>query len=169
MHSDSPLPGDLAAADIRSADAAPGEPARGRRSRIARAQAGGSARLDAHILVVDDEPINVKVMQKFLGSAGYQPFLRRRVASRLWSWSAREMPDVVLLDIFLGDINGIEVLKRLRTLPGGKHLPVLILTASNDPDLRRCALELGAIGFITKPISQVDLVAWLRKSPAGLS
>jgi CheY-like chemotaxis protein len=128
------------------------------------AKADGPPQSNAHILLVDDEPINIKVIQMFLATGGYHRFSSAESGQQALDFLAHEMPDLVLLDIFLGDINGIEVLKRLRTLPGGAHLPVLILTASDDPDLKRCALELGATGFVTKPIHQSELVAWLQKS-----
>lgn len=119
---------------------------------------------EAHILLVDDEPINVKVIQKFLAASGYRHFSFATTGQQALEQMEREPPDMVLLDIFLGDINGIEVLRRLRKLPGGARLPVLILTASDDADLKRVALELGAIGFLTKPIHQTELIAWLQKS-----
>jgi CheY-like chemotaxis protein len=182
MQSDSSSPGDLAAGtpvpssavsgNVVSGNAVPGEAASGGPAAQDRALpafgstgvAASTSRFDAHILVVDDEPINVKVIQKFLGGAGYQRISSAESGLQALEMVAREMPDLVLLDVFLADVNGIEVLKRLRALPGGKKLPVLILTASTDADLERCALDLGAIGFITKPISHGELIAWLQKT-----
>ncbi|HEX4146228.1 MAG TPA: response regulator [Pirellulales bacterium] len=126
--------------------------------------AAGARRLDAHILVVDDEQINFKVIQKFLGAAGYRHVSCVESGLQALDLLSREMPDLVLLDIFLADVNGIEVLKQLRALPGGAELPVLIITASTDRDLERCALGLGAIGFISKPISHLDLITRLEKA-----
>jgi len=169
MHSDSQLPGDLAANHPTTGHPATGdpssqEPALGGLGSPGRA--AGVPRLDAHILVVDDELINVKVIQKFLAAAGYQHVSYVESGQQALDFFQRERPDLVLLDIFLADVNGIEVLKRLRALPGGKDLPVLIVTASTDHDLQRCAMELGAIGFLTKPIGHSELIAWLEKALA---
>jgi CheY-like chemotaxis protein len=161
MPSDSHPPGDLAPNPAPGGPAAE-EPLLGDFG--SPGSAAGVPRVDAHILVVDDELINVKVIQKFLGAAGYQHVSYVESGLQALDILAREMPDLVLLDIFLADVNGIEVLKRLRELPGGAHLPVLIITASNDRDLERCALDLGAIGFITKPISHGELIDWLKKA-----
>jgi CheY-like chemotaxis protein len=158
MFSDSQLSGDLAP------NPPSGQPSAEEALRAfeSSGSATGGSRLDAHILVVDDELINVKVVQKFLGAAGYRHVSFVESGLQALNLLEREMPDLLLLDIFLADVNGIEVLKRLRALPGGKHLPVLVITASTDRDLERCALELGAIGFVTKPISHGDLIARLQ-------
>ena len=162
MQSDSHLPGDLARGEPATGQPAAVEPALHAFGSAGRGV--GACRLDAHILVVDDEPINVKVIQKFLGAAGYRRISCVASGLQALDFVAREMPDIVLLDIFLADVNGIEVLKRLRALPGGRDLPVLIITASTDRDLERCALELKAIGFVTKPISHGELIARLEKA-----
>jgi CheY-like chemotaxis protein len=160
MKSDPELPGDPPAYQTQPEGAAHG---------LASAGTGGPVQSSAHILLVDDEPINVKIIQKFLGAGGYNRFSSAESGQQALDLLGREMPDLVLLDIFLGDINGIEVLKRLRTLPGGSQLPVLVLTASDDPDLKRVALDLGAVGFVTKPIHQAELVDWLQRTlPPGM-
>jgi CheY-like chemotaxis protein len=177
MHSDSQLRDDLAANHPTNGQPTSGHPASGEAATEpptlgafgSPGLAAGVSRLDAHILVVDDELINVKVIQKFLAAAGYQRVSCVESGLQALDLLARERPDLVLLDVFLADVNGIEVLKRLRALPGGKDLPVLIVTASTDHDLQRCAMELGAIGFLTKPIGHSELIAWLEKAlaPAG--
>ena len=171
MHSDSPLPGDLAtgepAAGVLAGDAIAVQPTL--QAFASPGRAAARAGLDAHILVVDDELINVKVIQKFLSAAGYRHVSYVESGLQALDLIAREMPDLVLLDIFLADVNGIEVLKQLRAIPGGRDLPVLILTASTDPDLKRCALDLGAIGFVTKPISHRRTDRLARKGLPGVN
>ena len=112
MNSDSHLPG-----DPMPADAASGEVEL--RTFGSPGIAPGPVRSNAHILLVDDEPINVKVIEKFLAAGGYCRLTSAESGQQALDLVASEMPDLLLLDIFLGDINGIEVLKRLRTLPGG--------------------------------------------------
>jgi CheY-like chemotaxis protein len=158
MNPDSSLP------DFSSHGAASGQPSpsgialRGGQPSLPR-----PARPEAHILVVDDEPINAKVIVKYFAAFGYANCSIAESGQQALDAIAQSMPDLVLLDVFLGDLNGIEVLKQVRSLPGGKRLPVIILTASDDPDLKRVALELGAAGFLTKPVTQSELLAWAQK------
>ena len=116
----------------------------------------------AHLLVVDDEPINAKVIEKLLAGDGYERITCVESGRRALDLLARERADLVLLDVFLGDVNGIDVLKQLRACPGAA-VPILIVSASSDSDLQRIALDLGAIGFITKPICQSQLLAQVEK------
>lgn len=118
----------------------------------------------ARIWVIDDASVNVKVVQKHLVAEGYRAvegFTNPQVAvSRL----AKETPDVVLLDVMMPEISGIEVLKILRSQIQTKHTPVLILSASTDRDTRLEALELGATDFLEKPVDRVELIVRLRNS-----
>jgi CheY-like chemotaxis protein len=142
-------------------DPAPARPAESGTS----AALPGVSRPTARILVVEDEPINVRIIQLFLSRAGYSQVSAIDSGEAALKLLAAGLPDLILLDIFfVGGINGIEMLERLRTLPGGRELPVLILTASEDPAIKRRALELGAIGFIYKPVSSADLLAWVARA-----
>jgi putative two-component system response regulator len=118
----------------------------------------------ARVWVVDDASVNVKVVEKHLRAEGYkniQGFTNPRNAlQRLET----ESPDVVLLDIMMPEVSGIEVLTILRSRPATRHTPVLILSASNDRDTRLEALELGATDFLEKPVDRVELIVRLRNS-----
>ncbi|MFK7818772.1 MAG: response regulator [Planctomycetaceae bacterium] len=120
----------------------------------------------ARVWVVDDASVNVKVVEKHLRAEGYrniQGFTNPRHAlERLET----EAPDVVLLDIMMPEISGIEVLAILRSRPATRHTPILILSASNDRDTRLEALELGATDFLEKPVDRVELIVRLRNSLA---
>ncbi len=115
--------------------------------------------------MVEDEPINVKIIQLFLSRAGYRHVSGVESGEAALELLQAGLPDLVLLDIFfMGGINGIEMLERLRTLPGGRDLPVLILTASEDATIKRRALELKVVGFIYKPVSSTELLAWVARA-----
>ena len=116
------------------------------------------------VWVIDDASVNVKVVQKHLHTEGYQNvegFTNpRKAVERL----ATDLPDVVLLDVMMPEISGIEVLTILRSKPETRHTPVLILSASNDRDTRLEALELGATDFLEKPVDRVELIVRLRNA-----
>src|SRR5688572_9809996 len=92
------------------------------------------------IMIVDDEPINIKVVRKYLGTVGYTDFVSVTEASEAFPQIGRERPDVVLLDVMMPGVSGLEILERIRSDRHLCHLPVLILTASDDQETKRKAL-----------------------------
>ncbi len=102
------------------------------------------------ILVVDDEPAVCDMLKKFLLKRGYKVITvlsGRQAISRV----KRQRPHVVLLDIRMPDMDGIEVLKRIKEFD--KKIPVVIMiTAVKDDEIGRMCLELGASDYITKPL-----------------
>ena len=103
---------------------------------------------NAKILIVDDEPINIKVIQKLLAGEGYVRTTATSQATDAVSTIYRETPDLVLLDIMMPQISGLEILERLRADEEMARLPVIILTASNDQGTKRQAFDLGATDFL---------------------
>jgi len=112
------------------------------------------------ILVVDDEPRNIRLMEAVLTSHGYAvtsassgPEALERVKG--------DLPDLVLLDIQMPEMNGYDVCRRLRDDPATRFLPVVMVTSS-DSEVRVSAIEVGADDFITKPLNQQELLARVR-------
>ncbi len=104
------------------------------------------------ILVIDDNEVNLKLAQKILTVSGYE------VMAAAWGEQAIEMacthrPDLILLDIQLPDIDGLEVLRRLRSLPETKDVPIVAMTAQAMPDEVDRFVAAGCDGYIQKPIS----------------
>lgn len=116
----------------------------------------------ARIVVVDDASVNVKVVAKHLASDGYSNVVGFTKPREALEEITANPPDVVLLDIMMPEINGLEVLRILRSQPSTRHVPVLILSASTDRDTRLQALEIGATDFLGKPVDRVELIARLR-------
>ncbi len=112
----------------------------------------------AKIMIVDDEPINVTVVRKYLQGFGYSNFVTTNESTSAVEMAIRERPDIVLLDIMMPEISGIEVLQQIRDIPALQHVPVLILTAVGDARIKQKALELGASDFLTKPVDPSELV-----------
>jgi len=109
------------------------------------------------ILYIDDDPNNSIVMKRILEADGYQVLLAPS-GSQGVAQAHRERPDLILLDIYMPDINGHEVARRLRRMERTKDIPILVVSASTNPQERRLSLEAGCDGYISKPID-VDLIS----------
>jgi two-component system cell cycle response regulator len=113
------------------------------------------------ILIVDDVAANRIVMKVKLTAAGYLPLLAHDGAACL-STARAERPDLVLLDLALPDLSGIEVLQALRGDPATRSIPVVIFSACRDAPARAAAFRAGADDFISKPVDDQTLLARIR-------
>ena len=111
------------------------------------------------ILVVDDEPYIGRIIQLKLESGPYTVELAHDGRSALERLSSGERYDLVLLDIMMPHLSGLDVLAELRRLPGREQTPVIMLTAKGQDTDRTRAAELGATDFLTKPFSPKKLLA----------
>ena len=111
------------------------------------------------ILVVDDEPYIGRIIQLKLESGPYAVELAHDGRSALERLSSAKRFDLVLLDIMMPHLSGLEVLAELRRLPGREQTPVIMLTAKGQETDRVRAAELGATDFLTKPFSPKKLLA----------
>jgi EAL domain-containing protein (putative c-di-GMP-specific phosphodiesterase class I) len=118
---------------------------------------------DARILVVDDEESNLLLMDRVLRSAGAHDVHGVSDAREAVDRCLELRPDVLLLDLHMPHLDGIEVLERLAVaLDADTFLPVLVLTADTTGTAKRVALEAGAKDFLTKPIDRQDVLLRLR-------
>jgi two-component system response regulator ResD len=118
-------------------------------------------RMDDHprgsVLVVDDEPTIAEVVSRYLERAGY----RTRVAAdgaQALELVARQRPDLIVLDLMLPGIDGLEVMRRLRQ-PERERIGLILLTAKGEESDRVIGLRLGADDYVVKPFSPAELVA----------
>jgi len=107
------------------------------------------------ILVVDDDPTVSDVVRRYLERAGFDVVLAADGASALSAY-AREQPDLVVLDLMLPGMDGLEVCRRLRAT--SDNLPIVMLTALGEESDRVLGLQLGADDYVTKPFSPRELV-----------
>src|SRR5882672_7669609 len=117
--------------------------------------------MSARILVVDDVPANVKLLEARL-SAEYFDVMTAANGTEALAICARAECDIILLDVMMPDMDGFEVCRRLKTSPATHHIPVVMVTALDQPSDRVRGLESGADDFLTKPVSDVALVARVR-------
>jgi putative two-component system response regulator len=114
------------------------------------------------IAIVDDQPINIKVVQKYLKLAGYQQFATTTDSREALQLIDRERPDVLLLDIMMPHVSGLEILSSLREDSRFTDLPVIILTADTEKNTKLEALKRGTTEFLNKPVDSVELQTRLR-------
>src|SRR5689334_3665971 len=111
----------------------------------------------ARVLVVDDEPTIGDVVARYLERAGYRAGIAATGRDALSS-AAAERPDVVVLDLMLPDLDGLEVMRRLRR-DGRERTAIILLTARGEESDRVTGLRLGADDYVVKPFSPAELVA----------
>jgi DNA-binding response OmpR family regulator len=116
---------------------------------------GNTAR--GRVLVVDDEPTIADVVSRYLLRAGYQAQVAATGQDAL-ARAAAERPDVVVLDLMLPDLDGLEVMRRLRK-QNGKQMAIILLTARGEESDRIVGLRLGADDYVVKPFSAGELIA----------
>lgn len=114
------------------------------------------------IMVVDDEFVNVKVVRKYLKDAGYQNFVTTNDSREAFSLIQHHRPDVLILDVMMPHVDGLQILSAIRRDETTHHIPVLILTASDDSQTKINALDLGATDFLRKPVDPTELVVRVR-------
>jgi len=117
--------------------------------------------MTARVLVVDDVPANVKLLEARL-SAEYFDVITAMSGEEALGICERAECDLVLLDVMMPDMDGFEVCRRLKTNPATYHIPVVMVTALDQPSDRVRGLEAGADDFLTKPIPDLPLIARVR-------
>jgi putative two-component system response regulator len=117
---------------------------------------------NSKIMIVDDEPINVKVVRKYLNLEGYRDLVSTSDPRQAVQMVIDEEPDAVLLDIMMPQVSGLDILAALRADARWRQLPIVILTGASDLDTKRQALELGASEFLGKPLDRSELMPRIR-------
>ena len=118
------------------------------------------------IMIVDDVEVNLLTVQGYLKKVGYRDFITTRNPHGALKLIREADPDIVLLDIQMPEISGLDILRAMAGDPKLEHLPVLVLTADSDPATKQRALDLGANDFLQKPIDPHDLVPRVRNAIA---
>lgn len=117
--------------------------------------------MSARVLVVDDIPANVKLLQARL-SAEYFEVLSAFSGVDALEICANERVDVVLLDVMMPGLDGFEVCRRLKQAPETQHIPVVMVTALDQPSDKVQGLEAGADDFLTKPVDDIALITRVK-------
>ncbi|NVK23425.1 MAG: two-component system response regulator [Gammaproteobacteria bacterium] len=112
------------------------------------------------VLIVDDEPANLRVLKQMLQNDYRLIFAKD--GHEAYRLAEERRPNLILLDIMMPDVTGLEVCKKLKANNSTKHIPVIFVTALNDHDDEAQGLEIGAVDYITKPVSSAVVKARVR-------
>ena len=118
----------------------------------------------ARVMLIDDEPAIIEVLEVYLGDAGFTDIVVSTDASRAMALMRTAPPDIVITDLMMPEVSGFEILRRMRADQLLSHIPVIILTGYNDPENKLRALELGATDFLSKPVDPSELVLRMRNN-----
>jgi two-component system cell cycle response regulator len=113
------------------------------------------------VLVVDDNPTNVKLLKSMLPEGKYELYEANNGATALES-ASRNYPDVIFLDIMMPDMDGYEVTRRLKENSETAHIPVVLVTALDGSDDRVKGFEAGAEDVLVKPVNRIEVVSRAR-------
>ena len=114
------------------------------------------------ILIVDDEPAMVRLLELLLEHVGYTNLRSTTDPREVLECCAEFQPDLILLDLRMPHLSGVQVLKQLERRRADLYLPVLVLTADMSRESKRAALEAGASDYVTKPFEQAELLLRVR-------
>lgn len=113
------------------------------------------------LLIVDDTPDNIRVLFEYLSDTGYNVLVCESGEAALATLEVEE-PDLILLDVMMPGIDGLETCRRIKQLPAGSDVPVFFMTALDDPFDKVRGLEVGAVDYLTKPVYPEEVLARVR-------
>jgi putative two-component system response regulator len=116
------------------------------------------------IMIIDDEQLVIKVVRRFLQSEGYENFVTLTQSTGAVERMEQEQPDVVLLDVMMPEVSGLEILRERRRIPSLQLTPFIILSGSQDLEVKQEALEHGATDFLGKPVEKIELTLRVKNS-----
>ena len=118
---------------------------------------------DTCILIIDDEPSNIRVLKRVLAVAGYRRVTGITNPRDAIARFAEIEPDLLLLDLHMPEIDGVAVMKRLRArIPASEYFPILMLTGDGSPQACQRALAMGASDFVAKPFDMHEVLIRIK-------
>lgn len=109
------------------------------------------------VLVVDDDSFQCKLLERMLGNAGYATLFAHSGAEAL-ALLGRQHPDLILMDVALPDLNGVEITQRLKASPGTAAIPIMMITGHSERPVLAASLKAGAVDFLVKPFDREVLL-----------
>lgn len=119
-----------------------------------------------NILIVDDNPTNLMVLKALVSRLENCAPLTFAVPGEALAWCEANEPDLILLDYMMPELDGITFLQRFRGMAGKKEIPVIMVTADHETEVRYQALEAGANDFLNKPVDKTEFLARMKNTLA---
>jgi len=114
------------------------------------------------IAIIDDLAINLTLLTALVSKLGDCESMVFQESPKGLAWCSENQPDLVIVDYMMPAMDGIEFITRLRTVAGREEVPILMITANDDKDVRYEALQSGATDFLTKPVDRIEFSARVR-------
>ena len=114
----------------------------------------------SRLLIVDDEPINIQILSGILGDD--YVLIAATKGRKALELAKNQSPDLILLDMMMPEMDGLEVCKALKQDPATQDIPVIFVTAMSDVENEERGLQAGAVDYITKPVSPPIVRARVR-------
>jgi two-component system, OmpR family, alkaline phosphatase synthesis response regulator PhoP len=118
------------------------------------------------ILIVDDDPLLCNLLKMALNRHGYQTYEVYSGRDAL-QYLEQTPVDLILLDVMMADFNGFDVLRHLKANPEFEKIPVIFLTARVDAISQKTGMDIGAVGYLTKPITPDVLIERVQETLAS--
>ncbi len=119
------------------------------------------SRTSARVLIVDDDDNTLEILQRWLAKEGYTT-VSASDGQQCLEILEKDTFDIVLLDVMMPKVDGLQVCERMRDNPSWRTTPVILLTAKDDMETRTRGMALGVSEYLTKPINKQELYARLR-------
>ena len=120
----------------------------------------------ARILIVDDSPSQLVGISRIVQKLGHQPLTAEDGAAGVEA-AKRELPDLILMDVVMPNLNGFQATRAITREPTTKHIPVLLVTTKDQDTDRMWGLRQGAKAYITKPFSESELEQMIQEYLGG--
>ncbi|MBL7062785.1 MAG: response regulator [Anaerolineae bacterium] len=117
--------------------------------------------MEPTVLMIEDDAEGARLMKRTLGPRGYRVLVASDGLQGL-EMAHADPPDLILLDLLLPGMDGLEILSRLRTDPQTADVPVVVISSSDQPTDQHTAAEIGADAYLIKPYGLAELLALLR-------
>ena len=122
------------------------------------------------VLIVDDDANVVEIISSMLREANYEVMEANYSLPALFS-AARDIPDLMLVDIRMPIMNGLELIEQFKSYQETRNVPIVAITGMDTPEVRKAASRLGCVGFLPKPFDAKtfpdQIAAFLKSAPAA--
>jgi CheY-like chemotaxis protein len=114
-----------------------------------------------NILIVDDTPDNINVLKNILSLDGYQFYISTNGELAI-NVATKNIPDLILMDVMMPGIDGFETCRRLKNIEATKDIPIIFITAKNEPEDIVKGFKFGGVDYITKPLRSEEVCARVK-------
>ena len=111
------------------------------------------------VAIIDDSDINLLLLSALVGKLGDCESIIFQESTKGLAWCSENTPELIIVDYMMPEMDGIQFISRLRAMAGKKDVPILMITANDDKDVRYEALQIGATDFLTKPVDRIEFSA----------